>query len=118
MSFTLKHQLTGKSLVNKQQINPVFVSRALEKLSEINLFYKNVTVNNKWEDISIQSDTDLWKLLTYVTAREPDIDDQSDRIGMVKQESNFFFFFASEPYWEELAFLKDHYTGRNHLNEE
>lgn len=53
-----------------------------------------------------------------MTAREPDIDDQSDRIGMVKQESNFFFFFASEPYWEELAFLKDHYTGRNHLNEE
>ena len=49
ISLALKCWLSDKSAVNKQQIRPAFVNRALAKLIEINPFYKNVIVDNDWK---------------------------------------------------------------------
>ena len=43
-------------VVNKQQIRPALVNAALQKLTKINPFYSNITVDNEWEDLSEQSD--------------------------------------------------------------
>ena len=50
--LALKRRLCDKIAVNKQQIRPAFVNRALEKLIEINPFYKNVIVDNDWKNVS------------------------------------------------------------------
>ena len=52
ISLALKRRLSDKSAVNKQQIRPAFVNRALAKLIEINPFYNNVIVDNDWENVS------------------------------------------------------------------
>ena len=64
ISLTLKRRLTDKSAVNKQNDRPAFVTKALEKLVEINPFYKNVIPNLRWKDESLRSDPELWSLLT------------------------------------------------------
>ena len=46
ISFALKHQLTDKSVVNKQQIRPALVNTTLQKLAQINPFYSNITIHN------------------------------------------------------------------------
>ena len=76
--LALKRRLSDKSAVNKQQICPAFVNRALAKLIEVNPFYKNVIVNNDWRNVSEQSDPEFWKLLTSDNAKEFNIDDQTD----------------------------------------
>ena len=53
-SIILTKSCDEEYLVNKQKIHHTFVNRALEKLTEINPFYKNVTVNEQ-ENISEQS---------------------------------------------------------------
>ena len=78
ISLALKRRLTDKSVVHKQQIRPAFVNRALQKLTEINPFYKDVIIDNEWEDLSEQSDPELWKLLTNENVREPNNGDQTD----------------------------------------
>ena len=45
ISFALNCRLSDKSAVNKQQICPAFVIRALVKLTKINPFYKNIVDN-------------------------------------------------------------------------
>ena len=64
ISLALNRQLTDKSVDNKQQIRPALVDTALQKLSKINPFYSNITIDNECEDSSGQSDPVLWKLLT------------------------------------------------------
>ena len=76
--LALKRRLSDKSAVNKQQICPAFVNRALAKLIEVNPFYKNVIVDNDWRNVSEQSDPEFWKLLTNDNAKEFNIDDQTD----------------------------------------
>ena len=82
ISLALKHQLIGKSVVNKQQIRCALVITALQKLRKINPFYSNITIDNEWEDFSEQSDPVLWKLLTDrntdKNARESNNSDQTD----------------------------------------
>ena len=48
--LTLKCQLTDKSIVSKQLIEPALVNRAVELLTNINPFYNNVSTDNQWED--------------------------------------------------------------------
>ena len=55
ISVALKRRLTDKSVVNKQQIRPALINGALQKLTKINLFYSNITIDNEWEDFSEQS---------------------------------------------------------------
>ena len=43
-------------MVNKQQIRPALVNAALQKLTKINPFCSNITVDNEWEDLREQSD--------------------------------------------------------------
>ena len=83
ISLALKRRLSDTSIVNKQHIRPAFVNRALEKLVEVNPFYKDVRIDNSWEDISEESDPDFWKLLTDRNAKfqnddETDSDDEID----------------------------------------
>ena len=78
ISLALKHRLTDKSVVNKQQICSTLVNTALQKLAQINPFYSNITIHNEWEDLSAQSDLLLWKLLTDKNARESNNIDQMD----------------------------------------
>ena len=70
ISLALKRQLTDKSVISKQQILPALVNSALHKLTKINPFYSNITIDNKWEDLIEQSDLVLWRLLTDKNNRE------------------------------------------------
>ena len=78
ISLALKRRLTDKSAVNKQHIRPAAVNRALKKLTEINPFYEDVTVDTAWEDLSEQSDPELWRLLTDENTTSSKNDDQTD----------------------------------------
>ena len=62
--LALKCWLSDKSEVNKQQIRPALANTPLQKLSKINLFYSNITLDNKWEDFGYQSDPVLLEFLT------------------------------------------------------
>ena len=70
ISLALKRWLTNKSTVNKQQIWPALVSKEVEKLTKINPLYGNIAIGNDWENLTEQSDPELWKLLTNKTAKE------------------------------------------------
>ena len=76
-SPALKCCLTDKSAVNQQNIRPAAVNRALKKLTEINPFYENVTIDSEWEDLSEQSDPELWRLLTDENTSTSKNDDQT-----------------------------------------
>ena len=56
--------MTGKNVVNKQQVYPALDNRALRKSTKINMFYDNIASDNDWEDLSKQLDPVLWKPLT------------------------------------------------------
>lgn len=77
ISLALKRRLTDTSVVNKQNIRPAFVTTALQKLVEINPFYKNVISDGMWENTSQQSDPELWTLLTDENAKPQN--DETDR---------------------------------------
>ena len=64
ISLALKRRLTDKSSVNEQKIHPASVNKALEKLIEINPFYKNVKIDDEWADFSEEIDPELWEGLT------------------------------------------------------
>ena len=70
--------MTDKSVVNKQQIRPALVNSALQKLTKINPFYSNITIDNEWENLSEQSDLVLWRLLIDKNARDSYNSDQTD----------------------------------------
>ena len=65
-------------MVNKQQICPALVNAALQKLTKINPFYSNITIDNEWADFSEQPDPVLRKLLSGKSARESNNSDQTD----------------------------------------
>ena len=65
-------------MVNKKQIHPAVVSIALQKLTKINQFYSNITIDNEWKDLTEQLDLMLWKLLTDNSTRESSSSDQTD----------------------------------------
>ena len=70
--------MTDKSLFNKQQICPALVNSVLQKLTKINAFYSNITIDNEWENLNVQSDLVLWRLLIDKNARESYNSDQTD----------------------------------------
>ena len=74
--------MTDKSTVNKQHIRPAAVNRALIKLIEINPFYKDISIDNEWEDLSEQSDPELWKPLTdeNTSTDNDEVTDSDDNI--------------------------------------
>ena len=54
------------------------INRALAKLTDINPFYKKFIVFNDWQNVSEQSNPELWKLLSNKNGKEFSIDDQTD----------------------------------------
>ena len=72
ISFVLKRRLNDNSV-----IRPALVNTALQKLTKINPFYSNITIDNQWEDSSKQSDPVLWKLLTDKNTSESNNSDQT-----------------------------------------
>ena len=70
--------MTDKSTVNKQNIRPAAVNAALQKLTEINPFYRDVSIDNAWENVSKHSDPELWDLLTDNNSENPERDEQTD----------------------------------------
>ena len=64
-------------MVSKQQIHPALVNTALQELTKINPFYRNIAIDNEWEDLSEQSDPVLWKLLTEKNASESNNSDET-----------------------------------------
>ena len=74
--------MTDKSTVNKQHIRPAAFNRALIKLIEINPFYKDISIDNEWEDLSEQSDPELCKLLTdeNTSTENDEVTDSDDNI--------------------------------------
>ena len=89
ISLALKHRLTDKSVVNKQQIRPALVNTALQKLAQINPFYSNITIHNEWEDLSEQSDPVLWKPLTDKKAQESNNINQLDSDDDIEGNNKF-----------------------------
>ena len=89
VSLALKCRLTDKSVVNKQQIRPVLVNTALQKLAQINPFYNSITIHNEWEDLSEQSDLVLWKLLTDKNVQEFNNIDQMDSDDDIEGNDKF-----------------------------
>ena len=57
-----KHWPKGHYFIAKR--HPALVNTALQKLTKVNPFYSNITIDNEWEDLNEQSDPVLWKLLT------------------------------------------------------
>ena len=64
ISLALKRRLSDNKAVKQEYIRPAFVNRALQKLKEINPLYKNVIIERDWEDLTENSDPDLWNFLT------------------------------------------------------
>ena len=81
--------MTDKSVVNKQQIRPALVNSALQKLTKINPFYSNITIDNEWENLSQQSDLVLWGLVTDKNAQESNNSDQTDSYDNIDGSDKF-----------------------------
>ena len=81
--------MTDKSVVNKQQTHPALVNAALQKLAQINPFYRNITIHNECEDLSEQSDLVLWKLLADRNAQESNNIDQKDSDDDIEGNNKF-----------------------------
>ena len=62
--LSLKRRLSDTSYVNKQNISPVLVNKALEKLTEINPFYRSVCIDDSWATVSQETDPLLWSAST------------------------------------------------------
>ena len=89
ISVALKRRLTDKSVVNKQQICPASVNIALQKLTKINPFYSNITIDNEWEDSSKQSDLVLGKLLTDKNVSDSNNRNQKDSDEDIESNDKF-----------------------------
>ena len=74
IALALKRRLSDRSYYCKQNIWPAKVNKALEKLREINPFYRTVKVDNSWENISQESDSELWDILTNENAKHDKAD--------------------------------------------
>ena len=61
-------RLSDTSYVNKQNISPVLVNKALEKLTEINPFYRSVCIDDSWATVSQETDPLLSSALTNENA--------------------------------------------------
>ena len=66
--LSLKRRLSDTSYVNKQNISPVLVNKALEKLTEINPFYCSVCIDDSWATVSQETDPLLSSALTNENA--------------------------------------------------
>ena len=62
----MSEMITDKSAFHKQQIRPILVDKALNKLKDINPLYKNVLTEKRWANVSEQTEPKLWNLLTKV----------------------------------------------------
>ena len=87
VSLSLKQDLSDKSVFNKQHIRPSLVSKALEKLVENKPFFQQVCLVNSWEDISKESDPQLWELLTDVKPKSKTVE-ETDNEGDVYSSNN------------------------------
>ena len=91
ISLTLKRRLSDRSYVNRQNVRPALVNKALKKLVEVNLLYKNVTVDQSWENVSEETDPELWNLLTNEDATDNDkgleTDSDEDIEGNIPDET-------------------------------
>ena len=91
ISLTLKRRLSDRSYVNRQNVRPALVNKALKKLVEVNLLYKNVTVDQSWENVSEETDPELWNLLTNENATDNDkgleTDSDEDIEGNIPDET-------------------------------
>ena len=89
ISLALRRRLTEKSVVNKQQFLPALVNASLQKLTKINPFYSNITINNEWKNFWEQLDPLLWKHLADKNARESNNSDQTDSDEEVESNNKF-----------------------------
>ena len=62
ISLALKHRLTDKSVVNKQQIRPALVNRAPPKIAQINPFYSNITIHGELKESSAHFPTVMYNV--------------------------------------------------------
>ena len=101
ISLALRCRLTEKSVINKQQFLPALVNASLQKLTNTNPFYSNITIDNEWKDFGEQLDLLLWKHVTDKSAREPNNSDQTDSDDDVEGNDKFKekeFFKSSPPF--------------------
>ena len=89
VSIALKRRLSDKSSVTTQVVQPAKVNAALKKLTEINPFYKDISIADTWADVNEQSDPELWKLLTNEkTECDSDNDKEIDSDDEMQADDN------------------------------
>ena len=60
------------------------MNKALEKLREINPFYRTVSVDNSWENVSQESDSELWDILNNENTKH-------DKADIIDSNKKVFF---------------------------
>ena len=83
VSIALKRRLSDSHAYHQQNINATNVNAALDKLIEINPFYRNVRIDKTWETVSRETDPETWNLLT-----NPDAEPMSDETDSDEEMAN------------------------------
>ena len=78
ISLNLKRRLSNSHFVNRQNIRPTLVNKALNKLKGVNPLYKDVHIDETWESVSKENDLSLWKMLTNENAEDDELQKDID----------------------------------------
>ena len=78
ISLNLKRRLSDSHFVNRQNIRPALVNKALDKLKEVNPLYKDVRIDETWESVSKENDPSLWNMLTNENAENDELETDSE----------------------------------------
>ena len=74
----MKRRLSDSHFVNRQNIRPALVNKALDKLKEVNPLYKDVRIDETWESVSKENDPSLWNMLTNENAENDELETDSE----------------------------------------
>ena len=85
ISLNLKRRLSDSHFVNRQNIRPALVNKALNKLKEVNPLYRGVGIDETWESVSKENDPSLWNLLTNENSENDDLQTEVMMSAMSKK---------------------------------
>ena len=78
ISLSFKRGLCDSYFVNRQNVRPSLVNKALDKLKKVNPLYRCVRIDGTWESVSKENDLSLKTLLINENAENDDLQTDSD----------------------------------------
>ena len=78
--------------VNRQNIRPTLVNKALDKLKEVNPLYRGVWITETWESVSQENNQSLWNLLTNENSEYDSVDVYNAQENTKKCRSQWTWF--------------------------